>query len=103
MGRRLLTILLIVFVQIVGASMVNPILPLYAQSEFGMEPQGITLLLTAFFAAQFLAGPYIGRLSDQQGRLPILIISQIVTEASSDHCLMQRRLSLLPPQLDRAQ
>ncbi len=79
MDRRLITILMIVFVQIVGASMVNPILPLYAQSKFGMQPQMITLLLTAFFAAQFLAGPYIGRLSDQQGRLPILIISQIGT------------------------
>lgn len=79
MDRRLFTILMIVFVQIVGASMVNPILPLYAQNEFGMEPQAITLLLTAFFAAQFIAGPFIGRLSDQQGRLPVLIISQIGT------------------------
>lgn len=79
MDRRLFTILMIVFVQIVGASMVNPILPLYAQSEFNMEPQVITLLLTAFFAAQFIAGPFIGRLSDQQGRLPVLIISQIGT------------------------
>ena len=79
MDRRLFTILMIVFVQMVGASMVNPILPLYAQSEFNLEPQVITLLLTAFFAAQFIAGPFIGRLSDQRGRIPILIISQIGT------------------------
>ena len=79
MDRRLFTILMIVFVQMVGASMVNPILPLYAQSEFNLEPQVITLLLTAFFAAQFLAGPFIGRSSDQRGRIPILIISQIGT------------------------
>lgn len=79
MDRRLFTILMIVFVQMVGASMVNPILPLYAQSEFNLEPQVITLLLTAFFAAQFIAGPFIGRSSDQYGRLPILIISQIGT------------------------
>ena len=79
MDRRLFTILMIVFVQMIGASMVGPILPLYAQSEFNMEPQVITLLLTTFFAAQFIAGPFIGRLSDQQGRLPILIISQIGT------------------------
>ncbi len=79
MDRRLFTILMIVFVQMVGASMVNPILPLYAQSEFNLEPQVITLLLTAFFAAQFIAGPFIGRLSDQYGRLPILIISQVGT------------------------
>lgn len=79
MDRRLFTILMIVFVQMVGASMVNPILPLYAQSQFAMKPQTITLLLTAFFAAQFIAGPFIGRLSDRQGRLPVLIISQIGT------------------------
>lgn len=79
MDRRLFTILMIVFVQMVGASMVNPILPLYAQSEFNLKPQVITLLLTAFFAAQFIAGPFIGRLSDQRGRLPILIISQVGT------------------------
>jgi DHA1 family tetracycline resistance protein-like MFS transporter len=77
--RRLLTILLIVFVQMVGTSMVHPILPLYAQTEFAMDAQVITLLITAFFAAQFLAGPFIGRLSDQRGRLPILLISQVGT------------------------
>ena len=77
--KRMLTILLIVLVQMVGTSMVNPILPLYAQSEFSMDPETITLLLTAFFAAQFVAGPFIGRLSDRRGRLPILLISQVGT------------------------
>ncbi len=59
--------------------MVNPILPLYAQSEFDLTPEVITLLLTAFFAAQFVAGPFIGRLSDRRGRLPVLLISQVGT------------------------
>ncbi len=77
--RRLFTILLIVFVQMVGTSMVHPILPLYAQSVFAMDAQVITLLITAFFAAQFLAGPFIGRLSDRRGRLPVLLISQVGT------------------------
>lgn len=77
--RRLFTILLIVFAQMVGTSMAHPILPLYAQSEFAMDEQVITLLITAFFAAQFLAGPFIGRLSDRRGRLPVLLISQIGT------------------------
>ncbi len=63
----------------IGASMVHPILPLFAQSEFNMEPEAITLLLTAFFAAQFLAGPFIGRWSDRRGRLPVLLISQVGT------------------------
>jgi len=37
---------------------------------------------TAFFGAQFLAGPYMGRLSDRYGRVPILIVSQIGTALS---------------------
>lgn len=80
--KRLLTILLIVFVQMLGAAMILPILPLYAKSEFNMTPQVITLLNTAFFGAQFVAGPYLGRLSDKHGRVPVLIISQIGTAVS---------------------
>ena len=74
-----ITILLIVFVQMIGTAMVHPILPLYAQSEFSLSPEVITLLLTAFFAAQFVAGPFIGRLSDRRGRLPVLLLSQAGT------------------------
>ena len=79
LDRRLLTILLIVFVQMIGASMVHPILPLYAQGEFDMDPEAITLLATTFFAAQFVAGPFIGRWSDRRGRLPVLLVSQVGT------------------------
>lgn len=82
LDRRLITILLIVFVQMVGAAMVIPILPLYAQRRFDMQPQIITLLITAFFVAQALAGPYLGRLSDKVGRVPVLILSQIGTAVS---------------------
>lgn len=82
MDKRLVTILLIVLVQMLGTAMILPILPLYAQREFGLTPQVITLLGTSFFAAQFLAGPYLGRLSDKFGRIPILIISQIGTALS---------------------
>ena len=80
--KRLLTILLIVFVQMLGAAMIMPILPLYAQREFNLSPQVITLLGTAFFAAQFVAGPYLGRLSDKYGRIPVLILSQVGTAVS---------------------
>jgi DHA1 family tetracycline resistance protein-like MFS transporter len=82
MDRRLVTILLIVFVQMLGSAMILPILPLFAQQQFGLSPQLITLLVTSFFAAQFLAGPYLGRLSDSHGRLPVLIVSQIGTAVS---------------------
>jgi MFS transporter, DHA1 family, tetracycline resistance protein len=80
--KRLIVVLLIVFVQFVGAAMVLPILPLYAKNRFAMSFETITLLNTAFFAAQFLAGPYIGRLSDRYGRVPVLFVSQLGTALS---------------------
>jgi MFS transporter, DHA1 family, tetracycline resistance protein len=82
LDRRIITIFLIVFVQILGASLALPILPLYAQRYFDLSPQAITLLVSSFFAAQFVAGPFLGRLSDRYGRLPILILSQVGTAIS---------------------
>lgn len=79
LDKRLIVILLIVFVQIVGASMVLPILPLYASREFNLSASTITLLNTSFFAAQFVAGPYLGKLSDRYGRIPVLLVSQVGT------------------------
>jgi DHA1 family tetracycline resistance protein-like MFS transporter len=73
---------MIVFVQIVGASMILPILPLYARKQFAMSEEVVTLLFSSFFLAQFLAGPVLGRLSDIHGRLPVLILSQIGTVIS---------------------
>ncbi|MCB9007273.1 MAG: MFS transporter [Ardenticatenaceae bacterium] len=80
--KRLFTILLIVFVQMLGAAMSLPILLLFAQRQFQIRPEVNALLLSSFFAAQFLAGPTIGRLSDKYGRIPVLIISQIGTVIS---------------------
>ena len=80
--RRLFTILLVVFVQMVGASMVIPILPRFAQSEFSLSSTTIGALVSSFFIAQFLAGPWLGRMSDKFGRVPVLIVSQIGTALS---------------------
>lgn len=77
--RRLAIILLIVFVQLVGASMILPILPIYARRAFTISDSVVTLLISSFFLAQLIAGPFIGRLSDLYGRLPVLVISQIGT------------------------
>jgi len=82
LDRRLVTILLIVFVQMVGASLIIPIVPLFAKNEFGMSPTMITLLISSFYAAQFVGGPILGRWSDKVGRVPVLVVSQIGTVLS---------------------
>ncbi|MDK1019148.1 MAG: MFS transporter [Actinomycetota bacterium] len=82
LDKRLITILLIVFVQMVGASLIIPILPLFAKNEFGMSPTLITLLVASFYAAQFIGSPILGRWSDEVGRVPVLVVSQIGTVIS---------------------
>ncbi len=77
--KKLFPIMLILFTNILGAGVILPVLPLYAQGQFkGTIPQ-ITLLASAFFGAQFLAAPWLGRLSDRYGRRPILMVSQLGT------------------------
>lgn len=75
----LFPILAVVFTNILGAGMVIPILPLYAVNQFGASDFQAALLTTAFFAAQFLAAPVLGKLSDRFGRRPILMLSQFGT------------------------
>lgn len=77
--KRLYPILLIIFTNILGAGVIIPILPLYAEGQFQGTVIQITLLNTAFFGAQFLAAPWLGRLSDRYGRRPLLMISQAGT------------------------
>ena len=77
--RRLFTISAIVFTNILGAGVILPILPLYAEGQFQATVFQAALLATAFFGAQFIASPWLGRLSDLYGRRPVLIFSQIGT------------------------
>jgi len=77
--KRLLTIFALVFSNLLGAGVILPLLPLYAEGEFGASPIQVTLLASAYFGAQFIASPYLGRLSDKYGRRPVLIASQFGT------------------------
>lgn len=79
MDRRAIPIFIAVFTNILGAGVILPILPLYAEGQFGATAFQATLLASFFFAAQFLAAPVLGRLSDRFGRRPPLILSQIGT------------------------
>lgn len=76
---RLVTILAIVFAQLLAASMILPILSLYAINELGMPETQVPLIQASFFIAQFIAAPYLGKLSDRFGRVPVLLVSQIGT------------------------
>ncbi|KAA3646565.1 MAG: MFS transporter [Chloroflexi bacterium] len=80
--KRIYPILLIVFTNLLGAGVILPVLPIYAVGQMGATAQQAALLGTAFFAAQFLSAPWLGRLSDQYGRRPVLLVSQLGTVLS---------------------
>lgn len=73
---------MIVFVDVLGLGITLPVLPLFAQNQLGAEAWQITTLTSVFFAAQFFASPFLGRLSDRVGRRPVLIFSQSGTLAA---------------------
>lgn len=78
--RKVLPIFIIVLVDLLGLTVIIPLLPLYATS-FGADPFVIGLLGAAYPLLQFAGAPLLGRLSDRYGRKPILVISQIGTLA----------------------
>ena len=57
---------------LVGFGIVIPVLPLYAE-DFGASAAMAAGLLAAYSAAQMVAAPLWGRLSDRIGRKPVLI------------------------------
>lgn len=78
--KRILPVFVIVLVDLLGLSIIIPLLPLYAAS-FGADPLMVGLLSGAYPVMQFLAAPVLGRLSDRFGRKPVLLLSQIGTFA----------------------
>lgn len=77
--KKLYPIMLVLFTNILGAGVILPVLPLYAEGTFHGSITQITLLASAFFGAQFLSAPWMGRLSDRYGRRPVLMVSQLGT------------------------
>lgn len=78
--KRILPILVIVFVDLLGLSIIIPLLPLYA-ARFSATPFVVGVLQAAYPLMQFLGAPILGRLSDRFGRKPVLVFSQIGTLA----------------------
>src|SRR5512143_1111471 len=78
--KRLLPVLVIVLVDLLGLSIIIPLLALYA-ARFGANAFVIGLLGATYPLMQFLGAPVLGRLSDRFGRKPILLVSQLGTLA----------------------
>lgn len=76
--KRILPIFVIVLIDLLGLTIIIPLLPFYAAAYEATALQ-IGLLGAAYPAAQFIGAPILGRLSDRYGRKPVLLISQAGT------------------------
>ena len=76
--KRLYVIFLIIFTEVLGFSMVLPLVPFLGLS-LGLTPVQIGLITSVFSVCQLFASPITGKLSDHFGRKPMFILSQIST------------------------
>ncbi|HEY1816715.1 MAG TPA: MFS transporter [Kofleriaceae bacterium] len=74
----LLPIFLIVFVDVLGFTIVIPLLSLYAE-KFGASRLVATTIVSVYAVCSLISTPVIGSLSDRFGRRPLLLVSQAGT------------------------
>lgn len=74
----LLPIFLIVLVDVLGLTIVLPLLPVYGES-FGASALVAALLVPVYSACQLFSGPFLGECSDRVGRRRVLLVSQAGT------------------------
>jgi DHA1 family tetracycline resistance protein-like MFS transporter len=74
----LLPIFLIVLVDVLGLTIILPLLPFYAE-KLGASATVVGLLISSYALCQLIAGPILGQWSDHVGRKPLLIASQLGT------------------------
>jgi DHA1 family tetracycline resistance protein-like MFS transporter len=74
----LLAIFLIVAVDVLGLTIMIPLLPFYAE-KLGASAEQVGWLIGIYAACQLFSGPLLGRMSDHTGRKPLLLVSQAGT------------------------
>ncbi|RYE83817.1 MAG: MFS transporter, partial [Myxococcales bacterium] len=78
MVPSLLPLYLTIFIDVLGFTLVIPLLAYYAE-RFGASPLQVGLLNASYAALQLFSGPILGAISDRVGRKKTLIFSQLGT------------------------
>lgn len=76
MPRALLPLLAITFVDILGFTVLIPILPFYAE-QYGATPSTVGAIYATVAFCSLVSSPFWGRLSDKVGRKGVLLAAQI--------------------------
>ncbi len=73
-NKRLFSIIFVVFIDLLGFSLILPLLPYYAET-FNASKFTTGLLIAVYALMQLIGAPILGRLSDSFGRRPVLLVS----------------------------
>lgn len=76
----MLPIFLIVLVDVLGFTIILPLLPFYSE-RLGASATVVGELVSTYALCQLISGPILGQLSDRHGRRPLLLVSQAGTLA----------------------
>ena len=71
--RRLSILIAVATLDLTGAAMIFPLMPLYAKA-LKIPPFHIGVITASFYVAQLVAAPLWGRVSDRYGRRPALLV-----------------------------
>ncbi len=82
-SKTSLTVIFItVFIDLMGFGILIPLLPAFASKELGISDFGIGIIVAVYSLMQFVFNPILGKLSDNIGRKPIIIITLLLTALS---------------------
>ena len=73
-NKPLISIILVVFIDLLGFSLILPLLPYYAET-FKANQTVTGILIASYALMQLIGAPILGRLSDRFGRRPVLLVS----------------------------
>ena len=89
------TLILIVFINLLGFGILLPLIPFYAV-KLDLSITAVTFVTMGVYSlAQFVASPFVGKLSDRIGRKPVLAITMFGTALSYAILIFAESVELL--------